>query len=252
MIMIKRKTARKWLLITFIFIIFLYLIWFMANSCIHPTFTNVNESFDNSAKVNEWVVLLTTCVEPFNAKEDEIKYRTKLYKTQIQKWLNETKLPIFVVESSNNTDIFKELNDPDNKVTYYTLLANDTTSSSIGELKSLKYALENMKKNERYIKSKYILKVTGRYFLNDIENAINKLQKGQDLYLQKHRTTDSQNSEYYGIKKDLFDEFINSYDKELSMENNLYNFSLNKKIDFFEPFNNDIPRGGDKITIQQL
>jgi len=250
--MFERKTARKWLLMMFIIIIFLYLIWFIANNCIPPVFTNVDEPFDKSANVNEWAVLLTACVAPFNAKEDEIKYRTELYKTQIQKWLTETKLPIFVVESSNNTDIFKELNDPDNKLTYYTLLANDISSSSIGELNSLKYALENMKTNERYIKSKYILKVTGRYFLNDIENAINKLQEGQDLYLQKHRTAEWQNSEYYGIKKDLFDEFVNSYDNSLLMENNLYKFSLNKKIDYFEPFNNDIPRGGDKMIIQQL
>lgn len=36
------------------------------------------------------------------------------------------------------------------------------------------------------------------------------------------------------------------------MEHHLYNFSLNYKYEILGPFDNNIPRGGDKLIIRNL
>ena len=185
--------------------------------------------------------------------QDEIKFRTELYKTQIQKWLDNTKYHIFVVESSNNKDLISGINDPDGRLSYYFFsIDKKISSSSVGEYESIKYALKNMKENEEYKKCKYVLKVTGRYFLDGIENVINKVEKNKDMYLQIHRTGDYQNSEYFGMKKALLSDFIDFFNVNKLMEVNLYKFSIDKDYVLFGPFKNDVQRGGDKIVLTQL
>jgi hypothetical protein len=52
--------------------------------------------------MSNWIVLLTTCIKSFEKNnEDEINYRKQLYEKQINRWLNETSLEIFVTENSD-------------------------------------------------------------------------------------------------------------------------------------------------------
>jgi hypothetical protein len=69
-------------------------------------------------------------------------------------------------------------------------------SSSQYETHSILYALNAIKDTDFYKKCSHILKVTGRYFLKDIEQHL--YSEDKDLYLQKHRIDTWQNSEYFG------------------------------------------------------
>jgi hypothetical protein len=234
----------------------------------------VKENFENEEEppnTNKWCVLLTMCVDRFKkGNESDMKERKELYKTQLQKWLEKTELPIFVVESSDNGDFLKEVEEENERITgdddeifrngvtknerltCYVFDANERKESSIGEVNSLRYAIERMKENDKYKESTHILKVTGRYFLEDFENKANQLEQDKELYLQPHRDTIYQNSEYFGMKKDTIDEFIDKFDMSILMEENLYNFSLDKEYVVFEPFENSVARGGDNIVLHKL
>ena len=114
--------TRIWILFFIIFIflsIFIYLyivpLEFNQSKINHEEFENKLDTNKDSpppvANPQKWIILLTTCVPPFNKRQDETehKYRTELYRKQIQNWLDKTNYPIFVVESSNNTEIFTPL-----------------------------------------------------------------------------------------------------------------------------------------------
>jgi hypothetical protein len=213
-------------------------------------FTNITyESFDNKNSLNhsKWIVLLTTCVD-INSNSSDIEYRKKLYHGQITHWLTRTNLPIFVVESSDYP--FDEIKN--DKLTVFHFKQDSISSSTQGESESIKYALKELMNNEKYIHCSHILKVTGRYFLDDIENKLEIVEQNNDLYLQIHRHSGWQNSEYYGIKKELFTSFIESLPVDYLMEQHLYDFSLNKKWTTIGPFPNTIPRGGDSQIIHEL
>lgn len=221
----------------------------------------MKERFENEEKppnINKWCVLLTMCVDRFKkGNEIDMKERKELYKTQLQKWLDKTEFPIFVVESSGNGDFLKEIADKNEmkgneRLTCYVFDANEVSSSSIGEVNSLRHAIERMKDDDKYNETTHVLKVTGRYFLDNFENKANELEQGKELYLQPHRDTIYQNSEYFGIRKDIIDEFIEKFDTSILMEENLHKFSLGKEYVVFEPFENSVARGGDKIVLHKL
>lgn len=200
----------------------------------------------------KWIVLLTSCVKTNNSNDIDIYNRKNLYRKQILKWLKYTNLNIFIVESSGWN--FPYINYPRFHVITFNILER-SNSSSINESLSILYALDYLKNtnNDYYNECDYILKVTGRYFLENIEEKLYELKNNSDLYLQIHRNINIkwQNSEYYGIKKDLLYEFVSTLNNNL-MEHHLYNFSLNYKYEILGPFDNNIPRGGDKLIIRNL
>lgn len=200
---------------------------------------------------NKWFVLLTTCVNNFDEKE--ISYRKTLYRKSILKWLNETNLHIVVVESSGWEFPYIDSHPRLHIITFN--IAEKLSSSTKYEAISIHHALNELKelKPSFYTDCTHILKVTGRYFLEDISNKLENLDSDIDLYLQIHRDNNIQwqNSEYYGINKNLFIEFIESV-KEKLMENALYDFTLDHSYKTIGPFPNNIPRGGDKLIITNL
>ena len=201
--------------------------------------------------MNNWIILLTTAVNnPLNTIKDTV-FRKVLYHTQIKKWLNETNYDIVVVESSGY-DFPKIEHERLHKVIF---TSNQLPSSSQYEAVSISYALKEIRNKEFYINCSHILKVTGRYFLKDITHCLNNVEQNQDLYLQKHFNFNItwQNTEYFGIKKELFDLFIDGGVKQNGlMENELFKFSENKSICRIGPFPNNIRRGGDNLLIDNL
>jgi hypothetical protein len=220
------------LLIVFVVVLFLY---------------KIKEPFNTNQE--KWVVLLTVTVTPKSATQDESESRKRNYITQINRWINETKLPIFVIENSGYT--FDEIPKSDRFHVISFNLEKSISSSSEGEKLSIEYALKEMQQYQEFQKCSYILKVTSRYYLNGIENTLNSLTNEQDLYLQIHRIKDFQNSEYYGIKKELMSNFINTVSNQL-MEKALYDYSLTHPFETIGPFENKIPRGGDGIVIDPI
>ena len=204
----------------------------------------------NNYKKNKWIVLLTTCIniENSNNKKD-IEERKDIYIKQINRWLNETTLPIFVVESSGYT--FDEIkNDRLNVISFK--INKKLASSSQYEATSILFALDKI--NKLNIDYTHVLKVTGRYFLPNIEKILNS-NENYDLYIQtlKNHNSKFQNCEYYGMRKELLKEFAEYVkDNNILMEHKLYNFLFNLTFINIGPFKNDIPRGGDKMIIRNL
>jgi len=174
--------------------------------------------------------------------------RKDLYITQINRWLLETTLPIFVVESSGYT--FNEIKN--DRLHVMTLnIPDKLNSSSQYEAKSILYAIQQMQHFQEYVNCTHILKVTGRYFLQNIETKLDTIDKTYDLYLQKHKQLNWRNSEYFGIRKELMSPLMESVQNKL-MENALSDYSDNKLYIEIGPFENNVNRGGDSNIIREL
>ena len=226
--------------ILLLIILIIIIMFYINKNIINENYSNII----NDNKKNKWIILLTTAV---NNDEE----RKKIYINSINKWLNNTSFDIFVVESSDyNFDEIKN-----DRLYVHTFKFNEKLSSSSQyESRSILNILNNIKNNNKYNESTHILKVTGRYYLDNIEEVLNNLENNKDLYLQIHRNNDNkwQNSEYFGIRKELLEELADTI-KDLGLfENKLYDFSLNKDFIQFGPFKNDVKRGGDNTLLSDL
>ena len=222
-------------------IIYILLVLFLFIIIFSVTIYNKNKYIYNKKK-NKWIILLTTAVNNDNN-------RKQIYLNAIQQWLNKTSFNIFIVESSNYT--FSEIQNE--RLYVYTFnFKNILPSSSQYEANSILNILENIKYNPIYQQCSHILKVTGRYYLHNVEKILNKIEPNKDLYLQIHRKGTWQNSEYVGIRKELLQLLCENIKTEGLIEEKLYNFSLDKTFIHFGPFDNKIKRGGDNQLIQRL
>lgn len=207
-----------------------------------------NEYFELNNK-NKWIVLLTMCVKPNqqdrNTNEninDVVNYRKELYTSVIKRWLTYTNLHIYVVESSNYhfDDIKHE------RLKVFAFDGEPQPNSSVAEAKSLSFALDKLKnENQNYT---HILKVTGKYYLDGIVQTLSMLPDDYDVYTQKHINNDwgQINTEYYGIKKDLYHEFANTCG--YNMESHMYQFCKNRKTMVIpQSFSNDVKRNNGDI-----
>ena len=201
---------------------------------------------------NNFIILLTTCVYVKNKDTNDINYRINLYTKQIKRWLDETELMIFVVESSGYE--FNDIKHPRLNIISFKLDDKYCYSSSISEAHSILYILNKIKDNEYYKNCNYILKVTGRYFLENIDKYLKNLPP-KEYYLQNH-FNDSlqwQHSEYFGIKKELFNNLIlDIINMNNLFESSLYKCSKDKDYMRIGPFKNNVPRGGDKMLLSNL
>jgi hypothetical protein len=228
-----------------IIIFSLLIIFYLLNVKNYNVYKDYIQKFDIVNK-NNWIVLLTTNVYPNNTKNNGIKYtnteineRKKLYIKQIKQWLDKTNLPIFVVDNSGYT--FSEITDKKLKVISFVSKNKDENNDdnsykSKEEFESIIYAINQLKDSSIYNQSSHILKVSGEFFLENIENSLNNSNQYLDLYLQKNRKNDIkwQPAEYFGIKKELLLLMIYKTLNKKPVENNLFLFSINKKYTFIE------------------
>jgi hypothetical protein len=197
-----------------------------------------------------WCILLTTCVKRANSTPEKTKEILELYKKSIDKWL-ETDLPIIVVDSSDYQ--FKEYEGTRLKVCHF--ICEETKSSSISEAMSVLYAIHSCNHTRKY---KNIIKITGRYYIDDFSNILKKLGDKSDLYIQHINNPDIkwQNSEVFGFNKKYADEIFEPIIKGgLYMENQLWNIShVNYSVKTFPQMPNilKVMRGGDGLTVDPL
>jgi hypothetical protein len=210
-----------------------------------------------SAHPNKWVVLLTTCVSRSNV------YTTRQYNASftdtILDWISQTSLPLVIVESSGVGFPHLQRYVTSNRID---IVINNSTkqggSSSKLEAESLNAAIAYMNKHPqgKFDNYTHVLKVTGRYFLADIEEALNQMKSNYDFYLQIRRKREMlwQNSEYFGIRKELIHNLTLSVLNENNlMEHSLWNVSHRYSFTLFHHgFPNDIPRGGDGLVLDPL
>jgi len=251
-------------IIPILIIIFsLLIIFYILNEKRNNIYKQHVQKFIHHSKykiTNKWIVLLTMCVSPhvksneFINENDGIEYRKELYVQQINNWLDKTDLYIVVIESSGYT--FPEINKNNErlKIISFNLDNNDFSNSSDCEVNRMKYGLNKLRTDENYKNCTHILKVTGHYYLENINSVLKNTSPNLDLYLQYHRQDDIkwQNTEYYGIKKELFIDFIKSYNYSQKIENHLYKYSLDKKYTMIGKFPNNIKRDEDNLLIKEL
>jgi hypothetical protein len=212
----------------------------------------------NNGEKNKWCVLLTTAIKVHDENENETNYRKQLYLEQLQKWIDNTNYTIFIVESTGNGIFFDEIaNQYSDRIRLVPLKLEKSTSSSFLEAKSIKEVMHFMQTTTDADKFTHILKVTGRYFLNNIQCVLENTVQGADVYVQIHTNHDIrwQHTEYYGIKKELLLRLAEDVIQTVNFfEKSFYSFivSNNLKISVLGPFKNNIKRGGDKLVLEDL
>ena len=208
------------------------------------------EGFDGFQSHEPWCILLTTCVKRAGATPEKTKEILELYKKSIDKWL-ETGLPIIVVDSSDYE--FKEYEGTSLKVCHF--MCEETASSSVSEAMSVLYAINNCNHTRKY---KNIIKITGRYYIEDFSNILKKLGDDSDLYIQHINNSHIkwQNSEVFGFNKKYADEIFKPVVKErLFMEKQLWNIShADYTVQTFPQMPNifKVKRGGDGLVVDPL
>jgi hypothetical protein len=232
---------------------------------IHINVNAPNTTTSSSKTKNKWIILLTMAINVGN----ECECRKQLYKTQLLNWLQYTDYYIYVIESTGvDLNIFNITHE---RLKYVSFELHNAPSSSQSEAISILHILNNIKNDPNYIECTHILKVTGRYFLHNINNVLNKCVQDLDAYVQHHYNHHAslskvvvatklvtpekwQNTEYYGIRKGLIEEFLLSVINEGVMERKFYDFIIKNKLTFMRigPFKNNIKRGGDKVLIRNL
>lgn len=200
------------------------------------------EGFEDNK--NKWIILLTTFVG-----DDES--RKKIYFNSIRKWLDNTSCDIFLVESSGYS--FPEFSN-ESRLYVYTFQQQTIKNTTHGESLSILNILEDIKNHPKYVECTHILKVTGRYYLDGIEYALNNTDPYKDFYLQIHRYDDKkwQACEYFGIKKEYMKEFMYSITDEDVLEKKLYEFSSDKDFTTIGPFPNNVHGGGGWLYRENL
>ena len=203
------------------------------------------QSHNTSENKNKWIILLTMAVNV----NGENEYRKKLYKEQLLKWLNYTDYYIYVIESTGvHLDITHE------RLKFVSFKLPPLASSSQSEATSILHILNDIKNDPAYINWTHILKVTGRYFLHNINGVLNNCVPDLDVYIQHHYGIKWQNTEYFGIRKTLLEKFLLTVVNEGIMEHRFYEFIVKNKLKFIRigPFVNNVARGGDKMIINPL
>jgi hypothetical protein len=151
----------------------------------------------------KFCILLTSCYNRENYSDQELQKIQGIYRKVINRWLNKTNIPIFVVDSSNYT--YPEFSNTRLRVCSFTF--SQLSSSTICEANSIFYALENCKELSNY---DYVIKVTGKYYIPFMYTNISYVLDGHDLYFQQRRNfyRRTQNSEVFGFKYKLGKEIV--------------------------------------------
>ena len=221
----------------------------------HSSF--VNTSNDTCVLLTSTVYINTTdYLNEYNSPES----RLKIYRESINKWLNNTDLTIYIVESSNYD--FPEYKNND-RVKIFTFKSNNDINCK--HCSATPYEAESILKAFRYFGlSKYdkIIKVTGKYYIPDMKSLINGIPQNSDLYFQNQHNYDKkiQNSEIFGCKTKYLPEIMNLIIKNsrlnMNFENTLYSLTTNNKYKIyrFPPIKLDTPikRSGDNKIMEYL
>lgn len=133
-----------------------------------------------------------------------IKNKEQLYYNIVNRWLNETSLDIYIVDSSNTG---LQIIHP--RLYQYKFEQGDkfvTSNPSKYEINSISKIINHF----NFKKYDMIIKITGKYFIPNFESYIKTIDSA-DLILQNRTDTHGQNTELLSIKLDLIHGFINQY-----------------------------------------
>ena len=185
-------------------------------------------------------ILLTTAVHVnsdihnINQKKNNIDYRKKQYIDVINSYIKKSSHPLYVVDSSGYS--FPEFKNNDNVYIYsynLNIAHNGYINKTPMEAISIIKAYDNFKLN-RYDN---IVKITGKYYIPNIDKYLNKMNNNALFYLQYTHTKDKHNmhayqaTEIFGFKSYLISLFYKLsllYDDETTLEYKTRNYNITK------------------------
>lgn len=159
----------------------------------------------------ETMIILTTTVfvqDKLYIFQNNPEERINTYLTSINKWLNHTEFNILVVDNSGYTFPEFEENERFQIISFKeqdlpeAIFLKENKSKGASELFSVNYSFNNCKFKE---KSKYIIKITGRYFVPNFKEYLDIDLNSFDIICQNGMNR----CELIGCKKNHFDKLFN-------------------------------------------
>jgi hypothetical protein len=181
-------------------------------------------------------ILLTTTVfvqDKLYIFQHNPQERINIYLTSINKWLNNTDFNILVVDNSGYTfpefeenERFQIISFKENELPEARYLL-DNKSKGASELFAINYAFNNCKFKE---KSKYVIKITGRYFISNFKEYLENINNS-DVICQNGMDR----CELVGCKKNHFNKLFNiSLQQNDGSYCNHIEFLYNERINTFD------------------
>jgi hypothetical protein len=150
-----------------------------------------------------------------------IENREDIYYPIVNRWLNETNLDIYIVDSSN-----KGLSIIHPRLHQFKFKQNDKytlNNRSNYEITSILKAVDYFK-----FKEDMVIKVTGKYFIPKLESTIPYIPDA-DIVLQYRTDTHGQNTEIVGIKSKFITTILNKFVTDDAFETFMYNIKYRYK-----------------------
>ncbi len=189
--------------------------------CLFHKYQNY-ETFKKNNKNNKKVnisILLTTTFVPHNIKyiyQKDVKNRKNTYIKSLKKWLKNTNLKIVMIDNSviNNVKDIELMQNKRFELIKYPMDSEIEMSKGFLESKSI---LEAIKRSKLMKNSTHIVKVTGRYFVPNLEKELNKITINTDYIHQNKKNY----CEIFGFKKELAQNILNDVPKQVHLEDYL-------------------------------
>ncbi len=183
-----------------------------------------------SPESNRYVVLLTTCVEPVTSTNTDTAARRDLYMRNIKRYMDNTNLNIAVIESSGHVfDI-----PTSHRFQQATIDISNTLNKAAKNVSTIGEAVSVLKAQELGLLKGFThaIKITGKYYLSDLEKELLKIPASADIVYQHTTNTKTrwQNSEVFGFNtnllKPVYDQFLANAKTNLFMEQGIYDIHL--------------------------
>ena len=175
--------------------------------------------------------------------------RRSIYEDRVKKWLEQTNFEIFVVDSSG-----QYLNQKNKRLHQYSFKQEKQFARSnptIYERDSILNAFEYFK--NYFINFDIIFKVTGKYFIPNLENQLKYIPKDAELILQNRSDTYGQNTEIIGIKTSLIKPIISLLNSRNNFETTISKIKNNYKYYRLPSLKlNDYTKRGDSRILKEL
>jgi hypothetical protein len=195
-----------------------------------------------------------------NKSNNTPEKRLSIYIDVINNYLKYTNLKIYITESSGYG--FPEFKG-NPRVKIYSFIPTEKIEckkcvSTPYEAISILKAYMNLKLNTY----KKIIKITGRYFIPNIEQMIINIPNDSDIFFQHYvdHELHKQFSEYFGCKtiylESIMNKILENTKYNMMIESTLYTYLSNKnyKIYRFPPVKllSSVNRGGDDLSMEYL
>ncbi len=142
--------------------------------------------------------------------------RRPMYSQVLQKWASRSSLPIFIVDSCGE-NLFQD--QIDSHFRYFQYHEPERDNISLAEISSIERALKYY--GFDITKFDLICKVTGKYWIPDLEKILHYIPEDAELVLQHRQDTHGQNSEVFAIRPSAMSNLIQNVQQHRGMERGL-------------------------------